>query len=35
MSLLHVDQMTDAELAELNQQFERQSAGSIIRWAVE
>ena len=35
MSLLHVDELTDAELAELNERFERESAGAIIRWAVE
>ena len=34
MSLLHVDDLTDADLAELNERFEHESAGSIIRWAV-
>ena len=35
MSLLHVDDLTDAELAELNETFEHESAGAIIRWAVD
>ena len=35
MSLLHVDDLTDADLADLNDKFETESAGAIIRWAVE
>jgi phosphoadenosine phosphosulfate reductase len=35
VSLLHVDELTDADLAELNDRFEREPAGAIIRWAVE
>src|SRR3989440_11222914 len=35
MSLLHVDDLTDADLADLNERFERESAGAIIRWAVD
>jgi len=35
VSLLHVDELTDGDLAELNERFERESAGAIIRWAVE
>ena len=35
MSLLHLDDVSDAELRELNARFERQPAGAIIRWAVD
>jgi len=35
MSLVHSRQFTDDELADLNQKFERESAGAIIRWAVD
>jgi phosphoadenosine phosphosulfate reductase len=35
MSLLHVDDLTDAELLELNRRFEDRSAAAIIEWAVE
>jgi phosphoadenosine phosphosulfate reductase len=35
MSLLHVSDLTDEELAQLNDRFERESAGAIIRWAVD
>src|SRR6266851_2263556 len=35
MSLLHTSDLTDAELAELNERFEREPAGTIIEWAVD
>src|SRR5229473_946898 len=35
MSLLHTSDLTDAELAELNDRFEREPAGTIIEWAVD
>jgi phosphoadenosine phosphosulfate reductase len=35
MSLLHVSDLKNAELAELNDRFEREPAGAIIRWAVD
>ncbi|MBV8692677.1 MAG: phosphoadenylyl-sulfate reductase [Actinobacteria bacterium] len=30
-----VEQLSDAELAELSQRFERESAGAIVQWAVD
>jgi len=35
MTLVHADALTDEELASLNERFERESAGDIIRWAVD
>src|SRR3954462_12085161 len=35
MSLVHSRQFTDDEVAELSQRFEREAAGTVIRWAVE
>ena len=35
MSLLHLSDLTTSELAELNNRFEREPAGAIIRWAVD
>jgi phosphoadenosine phosphosulfate reductase len=35
MSLLHVSDLSAAELAELNDRFEKEPAGAIIRWAVD
>ncbi len=35
MSLLHVSDLTDEDLTELNARFETAPAGSIIRWAVD
>jgi phosphoadenosine phosphosulfate reductase len=35
MSLLHLSDLTTNELAELNDRFEREPAGAIIRWAVD
>jgi phosphoadenosine phosphosulfate reductase len=35
MSLLHVDDLTDAELLELSRRFEDQPAAAIIEWAVQ
>jgi phosphoadenosine phosphosulfate reductase len=35
MSLLHLSDLTTSELAELNDRFEREPAGAIIRWAVD
>jgi phosphoadenosine phosphosulfate reductase len=35
MSLLHTSDLTDAELADLNERFEREPAGTIIEWAVD
>src|SRR5438105_5865289 len=35
MSLLNTIDLTDAELRELNSQFETQPASSVIRWAVD
>ncbi len=35
MSLLHATDLTDQELAELNDRFEREPAAAIIRWAVD
>ena len=35
MSLVHSRQISDDEIAELNEKFEKEPAGAIIRWAVE
>jgi phosphoadenosine phosphosulfate reductase len=35
MSLLHVSDLSNAELRELNDRFEKEPAGAIIRWAVD
>ena len=35
MSLVHAPQFTDDELADLNARFEKEAAGTIIRWAVD
>jgi phosphoadenosine phosphosulfate reductase len=35
MSLLHVDDLTDAELLEVSRRFEDRPAAAIIEWAVE
>src|SRR3954451_14067944 len=35
MSLVHAPEFTDAELAELNLKFEKEAAGTVIRWAVD
>jgi len=35
MSLVHSIELSDRELVELNDRFEREPAGSIIEWAVE
>src|ERR1700686_2070854 len=35
MSLLHVSDLSTAELAELNDRFEKEPAGATIRWAVD
>src|ERR1700737_332079 len=35
MSLLHVSDLSDEELRELNDRFEKEPAGAIIRWAVD
>ena len=35
MSLVHAPQFTDEELADLNTKFEKEAAGTIIRWAVD
>jgi len=35
VSLVHAPQFTDGELAELNARFEKEAAGTIIRWAVD
>ena len=32
MSLVHAPEFTDAELAELNIKFEKEAAGTVIRW---
>jgi phosphoadenosine phosphosulfate reductase len=35
MTLVHADALTDEDLESLNERFERESAGAIIRWAVD
>jgi len=35
MSLVHSIELSDRELAEIDERFEREPAGSIIEWAVE
>jgi phosphoadenosine phosphosulfate reductase len=35
MSLLHMSNLTDTELVELNERFEKEPAGAIIGWAVD
>jgi phosphoadenosine phosphosulfate reductase len=35
MTLVHADRLTDSDLESLNERFERESAGAIIRWAVD
>jgi len=35
VSLVHAPQFTDEELADLNTKFEKEAAGTIIRWAVD
>jgi phosphoadenosine phosphosulfate reductase len=35
MSLVHAPDLSDADLAELNARFEKESAGAVIRWAVD
>ena len=35
MSLVHSREVTDTEIAELNEKFEKEPAGAIIRWAVD
>jgi phosphoadenosine phosphosulfate reductase len=35
VSLVHAPQFTDDELADLNARFEKEAAGTIIRWAVD
>ena len=35
MSLVQTNRFTDAELADLNRKFEREPAGTVIKWAVD